>query len=230
MSIIVHPPRPDSRASGPPPRAASSRCPQVVEPLQVGVRLQPLTVRPRRDAGHDLAVGHVLEHRGLGADHDPVADVQVAGRAGLARDTVTWCPSVVEPEMPTCATSRQSSPTCDVVGDLDEVVDLGAPPDPRLAERRAVDADVGARARRRPRPPRSRPAGPCGARRRPSRSRSRRNRSPLRRGGCSGRRPGSRARPRRAGGAGSPRPPPPCDRARSRRRSPSGCRSGSRRR
>ena len=64
--------------------------------------------------------------------------------------TPTWPPSttksssVVEPEMPTCETMTQWRPIDDVVADLDEIVDLGALADHRVAAGAAVDRRVGA--------------------------------------------------------------------------------------
>ena len=51
---------------------------------------------------------------------------------------------VTLPEMPICAASRQCRPIDHIVGDLDEIVDLGALADHGVADRAAVDGGVGA--------------------------------------------------------------------------------------
>ena len=62
--------------------------------------------------------------------------------------TPTWPASVtpssiiVLPAMPTCAASSTFRPRRDAVGDLDEVVDLGAGADARLADGRPIDRRV----------------------------------------------------------------------------------------
>ena len=56
--------------------------------------------------------------------------------------SVTPRPSFDDPPMPACPQSSECSPTIDVVSDLHEVVDLGAPADDGLAERRAVDRGI----------------------------------------------------------------------------------------
>ena len=56
--------------------------------------------------------------------------------------STTWSPIVVLPAMPTCATSSDVLADRDAVRDLDEVVDLGPAPDPRLAHGRPIDRRV----------------------------------------------------------------------------------------
>src|SRR5262249_42421091 len=67
----------------------------------------------------------VPDHAGFGAHHDVVAELGRAGDAALGHDDA----------MPS---------DHDVVGDLHQVVDLGAVADHRVSERAAVDGGVGA--------------------------------------------------------------------------------------
>ncbi len=55
-----------------------------------------------------------------------------------------WWPILVEPEIPDCATSRQRFTDLDVVGDLHQIVHLGAASDSGFPEGGTVYADVGA--------------------------------------------------------------------------------------
>ena len=88
----------------------------------------------RRGVGHDLgraardhviADEKVIPHAALAAQHDPVADTRGPGDADLA-------------------TEQRVAPHLDVMGDVDEVIELGAGPDLRRPDGAAVDGAIGA--------------------------------------------------------------------------------------
>src|SRR5262245_26658406 len=78
----------------------------------------------RRDQ-RAVADAHMVRHPDLPRQHDTAPDARAARDADLSHQD-------------------RMLTHFDVVSDLDEIVDLGAAPDDRLAERRAIDGAVGA--------------------------------------------------------------------------------------
>src|SRR6266576_221753 len=113
------------------------------EPVQRRLRPHELLVVARRHARHHHTVGQVADHAALhrhphaGADGDVIRDPDLAAEKHLvahvraARDARHRGDEAAFTDV-------------DVMGDLDQVVDLGAGPDHRVVHAAAVDRGVGA--------------------------------------------------------------------------------------
>src|SRR5712691_13327403 len=99
--------------------------------------------RAARQAAPDLSGGHIARHAGLGGDHGSRADRDVVRDTNLARQ---HGPASYRAGARDADLRHQDDVLSHVavVADLDEVVDLAAPPDPGFTERRAVDGGIGA--------------------------------------------------------------------------------------
>ena len=133
-------------AVGPTPRAAITRrsAPgRRRQPTQDRALAEKLALRDGRGAAPFLARRHVVHHPGLGGDLGAGADGQMAGQAGLAAEGG----EIADHGRARNAALRHQHAMAaddDVVGDLNQVVDLGSLADDRVAVGAAVDRRPGA--------------------------------------------------------------------------------------
>src|SRR5262249_54935346 len=116
---------------------------QLRQTREQDLRFAPmLIVHGRRHPAHQLARLDTLGHTGAGGDDRAVADRDVLVGSDLAGHH-----SIGAPRGPARNPRERGHDRVfadlDVVADLDQVVELRAPPDARAAEPRAVDAAVG---------------------------------------------------------------------------------------
>jgi hypothetical protein len=107
------------------------------------LNLQRSFTRHHRGASYNLIRFHAPIHTSFGRDHNLVSDANMVGKTSLPTDHDMMANRGATGDANLGDHDRVFSDR-DIVGDLDQVIDLGAPLDDGAAERGSVDSYVGA--------------------------------------------------------------------------------------